>query len=195
MLWSMMNFNLLGQPPCFFRIKSLVKRGRSMRIEMIHHHYHLFYISIVRIQDLFHKGRPVFLGSTFSHLKISFACERLIGDKHTTHPFPLILVIFPFEHPWLHGKGLILLSMDLFYPLIHTNLRQTGIIRAVIHIQHIFHMIDKRFIFLWWDTILLLSPWFQFIFFNTSLTVSLPTSETIPSSRIVLVNNRTLQCS
>ena len=114
-----------------------------MRIQIVAHQDHFFGIGVVLLQQVLDLLAPIDLGSVGPHRDFPPVGQRFGKKKIHRRSVASILIVIPFRlAPIAFDRGFYLFN-QLGRLLIHANHRIAGIIRSLIHRQHILHMGDK----------------------------------------------------
>jgi hypothetical protein len=69
--------------------------------------------------------------------------QGLAGQKQARNPVAGIDVVDALHRTWSRRKGLSGLADQLLEGLVQAHHRTLGILRAVVDLQHIFHVVDE----------------------------------------------------
>jgi len=158
-----MNLTLLCQSSRLCCWKHWRKRSRAMRVQVVQDQNTLFCIFLRSINELTQKGGPLCFCATRCDAENVFPCEWFTCCTSITCPFSLLFIVFTPRFAGFHWERIPFFITYLFPCFIHTHVRKTWIIGAVIHISDIFHVIHEFLIRFSWNALPLVEPGFAFI--------------------------------
>src|SRR6266699_4140143 len=191
---SVMHLQALPNALRFLGSKGLIKAGRRMRVEIVHHQADHTCLGIDRIDqppDGLSKIQP---STLLGHLDTAASGQRFDEHEQVRRPQALIFTIRPLGISWLDGQGLPHLRMHHQRLFIKTDQRGGWIIGLSVQIQEILHgghkvRIDGR------NAPLLMLPGLQRVFLSNWRTVSGEIPRTYPNSTAWPASMRTVQWS
>lgn len=142
-----------------------------MRVQIVHHQRDLLR-SPVLPGDSLQKRRPVGLGFSFRDPDAALASQRFDRHEDVAHAAALVFVIVARGHPATDRQRQPCFANQLPRRFVHADHGAPGIVRPLVHVEHLFHLGDKVASVLGRNDPLLLFPRFQLVFFNTRRTVS-----------------------
>src|SRR5918992_854868 len=188
-LGRIMKLQLLQQAPGLRWGKSLVQRGRFVRVEVVHNNPNHGGFRVPLIDQPLHLVGKILHCPAFRDGNMSPAGLRLNKHKEIAGAVPLVLIVVPRGSSWCGEQGRAGLPNQLFAGFIKVDLGPLGIIGLGIKVQHILHgghELGAHFR----QTPLLLLPRFEFVFLSTWRTVSWAMVSAKPSSTTLAASSR-----
>jgi len=94
--WGIVQFEFLSPRESFLRGKSVVKRTRSMGVQVVLDKLNTSYSRVIRFHKFFHECGVVNRGALLADLDKTPAPQRLEGEQNTTGALALRFVILTF---------------------------------------------------------------------------------------------------
>src|SRR6266699_231242 len=180
MLGSIMKLQAPSDPTGFLRLKCFVERARCMRIQIVQDHPDHRSGRKMHIDQILHCLRKIDFGPSRLDFKMSPSQLRFQQQEQATGALPLVLRVEALWLTGLHRQRVTDFIEQLIGALIEAHLGRSGIRRARIQIQHVFHPPDESTPYPW-NAPLLLLPRFKPFFFSVRRTVSSEISSTMRS--------------
>ncbi len=172
----------------FGRLKSFVQRCGAVNIQIVHHQYDLFTVTVIMIHQFPQKMSKIHRSTAFCNLHNPFAGQRFKRHKQIHYSVTAILIIHTFRLARFHRQTP--LFNQLTVGLIQTYYRTERIVRTFIHIQYILHL-RYEFCSGFRDAPFFFLPGFKFVFFRVFITAVSDMLSTTPrrtSSSAIICN-------
>src|SRR5215210_5731483 len=171
MLGRVVKLQLPQDTPRFIRRERLIKRCRSVRVQIVEHHPHPLGLWECFINKPSHLSSEVLHRSLLGHLDVSPSSLRLTNHKQVTHATSLIFIIESLDFSSSRWGRLSAFSNQLFTCLIKADCRMLLIIIFCVQIEHVFHAGDELGVYFTYAP-LLFQPRLEFVFLSTWRMVS-----------------------
>src|SRR5208282_5554343 len=161
-----------------------------MRVEVIHDQHYNGGLWVYGQQQITDEQRPVGSRPLIADLYDSFASQRFHRHENIGRAATLVFTIVFRNGTRTRGELDADLCDQLLAALIHANHGSAGIVRTMVHFQHIFHRghefgrRSRR------QAPALLQPGLEFVFFSVRRTVSCESSVTYSKATMRSANNR-----
>ena len=165
MLWGVDKFKSIPKGFCFYRWICFIKGTRATGIQVVHNQCDELCI-LVFIGDCFQETSPVPLGFGFKDIYESSSCQRLACKKHITRSTAHILIVVSCLSTGSSRNRTFCFGNQLFWRFVHAYNWTIWVIGAFINVQDHLHIGDETAAFFGWNHPPLLSPRFNFVFFN-----------------------------
>jgi hypothetical protein len=109
--------------------------------------------------------------------------QRFYRGEDVGGPAPLVFIVDPSRRAGAYGDGLAGVLQQLLAGLVETDLWSVRVIRSVVDLEHVFHALHERGVFLRWNAEALYKPGLCLVFFRPRWTVlGLTESNTLSST-------------
>lgn len=142
-LGRVVDFKPVGQAFCFCRRERLVKRGRRVGVELIHHQHHALGVAVASVEQVANEHRPVAAAAVRGCRHVPPARQRLAGHEQACDPVAGVNVVVALDRPGPGGQGVARFADQLLEGFVHADHGPLRVVWAVIHLQHVFHMEDE----------------------------------------------------
>lgn len=142
-----------------------------MRVQVIHNRRY-FFRALVSISNLFQKTRPILFGFSLSDSHHALSGQRFTSKKNITHTATSVFISVPGQSPRQCRDRELCLRDQLLWGFVHADNRMKRIKRALVYVQHHFHIRHKAAVLLRWDYPSFLPPRLEFVFFKMRRTAS-----------------------
>src|ERR1700676_2269957 len=193
MLGRVNNLQTLDEPTSLLGWKGFVQGAQAVRVKVVHHERNSLRLGPMDIDQLANRPGPVGLGALVGHHQMPPAGQRFGECEHVGRSVAFVLIVEALPSPWDDGKGRLRFDGQLFTQFIHADQRKARIVRALVGLQHIFHVVDKLAIVLRRNAPHAFLPGLQLIFFRQRRTVSCETASTMSNSTTRWASSRKVQ--
>lgn len=166
MLGSVVDFQPVDQSSCFGRFKRLVQRCWLVSVQVVHHQHNFLSFRIMHINQLANHMGKIDLRPPPSYLDMSPAVQRLEQHEQVGRSITLIFIIDALRPPRLHGNRCANFLHQLFALLVQAYHGALGVIRPLVHFQHVFHRGYEISVLLRRNHPLLFQPRLEVVFFT-----------------------------
>ena len=140
-----------------------------MRIQLIFHNDTSIRIWKMNMNQVIHAHRPINFRPALRHLDVAPVLEGSKESKQVGRSFAVVAVIIAFWLSRFRRYWLTLLARQLDGGLVKTYQWKFRIGRALINIQHIFHVVHELRLATWRNTPLFPEPWLYFVLTHYSV--------------------------
>src|SRR5580698_5783551 len=193
MLGRVDDLQALNQPTRLLGRKGLVQRTQAVGVEVVHHQRDSLRLRSMDIDQLANRFGPVDPGALIGHHEMPPADQRLCEREHVGRSIALVLIVETLTSAGRGAKRSLRFDGQLLAQLIHADQRVARIVRALVGLQHVFHVVNKLRVVLRGNAPHPLLPGLQLIFFRQRRTVSCETASTMCSSTARWANSRRVQ--
>src|SRR5271157_3212275 len=193
MLWCVMDFKALCQAPSLLRFKRLIKRGKTVRIQIVHYQAHPHCLWVSFGEHALDPQRPVFPGSMLSGLHVALARQWFHFKENLGNTIADVFGVHPFRSSGRASYRLVHFPNELLTAFVHTDLRIIGVVRQMIDSDDIFHVCYERGAPLGRDFPILPEVRLKFVFLSMRCTVMWETLWARCNSMAFSARSRTVQ--
>src|SRR5699024_9261935 len=164
-----------------------------VRVQVIPYQDDLLRVWVVVIKQRLDLFGQVDGGFRWAHRNLAPAAQGFGEHEMGDTAQALVFIVDAPGLSGLHRQWSACFADQLGGLLVETDHRSQGIVRALIHRQHIFHGGDKRRILLGWNHPILTAVRFEFVFLSARITVGAEMESTISKATNSSASRRSVQ--
>jgi hypothetical protein len=142
-----------------------------MRVEVVLHQHDNPRIGVHLVRELAKALGIILFRASIRHLHVSLAGQRLKDHEEIGHAVANVLAVVASHLARCRRHGGADLADQLLAGLVQAHDRTLGVIRPLVHLQHVLHLPDELGIGFRRNAPLLAQPRLEFVFFSVRRTV------------------------